>query len=115
MQIGDLSRASGASARSPRYYEQLGFIRPERRANGYRDYDESDVETVGTIKMLLDLGLPTALIEQVLPCTRGRKVEDQCPGIIDQVVAIRDDIDARAQRLLATRDALSESLSRVGR
>ena len=121
MQIGDLSRASGASARSLRYYEQLGFIRPERRANGYRDYDESDVETVGTIKMLLDLdldldlGLPTALIEQVLPCTRGRKVEDQCPGIIDQVVAIRDDMDARAQRLLATRDALSESLSRVGR
>ncbi|MDP4334853.1 MerR family transcriptional regulator [Curtobacterium sp. A7_M15] len=115
MQIGELSRASGASARSLRYYEQLGFIRPERRANGYREYDASDVETVGTIRMLLDLGLPTALIEQVLPCTRGRKVEDQCPGIVDQVVAIRDDMDARAQRLLATRDALSESLSRVGR
>lgn len=115
MQISELSRASGASARSLRYYEQLGFISPERRSNGYREYDESDVETVGTIKMLLDLGLPTTLIEQVLPCTRGTKVEDQCPGIIDQVVAIRDDMDVRAQRLLATRDALSESLSRVGR
>lgn len=115
MKISELSEASGASARSLRYYEQLGFLRPARLSNGYREYDEADVETVGTIRMLLELGLPTALIEQILPCTRGKKVADQCPAIVDKVIAIRDDMDARAQRLLATRDALSTSLAQLGR
>lgn len=115
MQIGELSAVTGASARSLRYYEQLGFITPERRSNGYREYDASAVAAVRTVRMLLDLGLPSALIEQVLPCTAGAKVEDQCPGIIDRVVAIRDDMDARAAELLRTRDALTESLARIGR
>jgi len=115
MKISELARTTGASARSLRYYEELGFISPQRRSNGYREYDESAVAVVGTIKTLLDLGLPSALIEQILPCTRGKKVEDQCPSIVDQVVAIRDDMDARAQELLRTRDALSESLTRIGR
>ena len=115
MRISELARTTGATARSLRYYEQLGFISPERRSNGYRDYDESAVATVRTIKTLLDLGLPSALIEQILPCTRGKKVEDQCPAIVDQVVALRDDMDARARDLLRTRDALTESLTRIGR
>lgn len=115
MKIGELSRASGASARSLRYYEELGFITPERRSNGYREYSEADVETIANIRMLLDLGLPTALIEQILPCARGAKVADQCPTIVDQVVAIRDDMDERARRLIATRDALSASLAGIGR
>jgi len=110
MKISELSAVSGASARSLRYYEELGFISPDRLANGYREYDETDAETVATIKMLLELGLPTALIEQILPCTKGKKVADQCPAIIEQVVAIRDDMDARATKLLATRDALTASL-----
>ena len=110
MKISELSEVSGASARSLRYYEQLGFIRPDRLSNGYREYDEADVKTVATIKMLLELGLPSALIEQILPCTKGKKVADQCPAIIEQVIAIRDDMDARAHRLLATRDALTASL-----
>lgn len=113
MQISELSQASGASARSLRYYEQLGLIKPERRTNGYREYSKTDVQIVETIKTLLDLGIPTTLIQQILPCTRGTKVADQCPNILDQVVAIRDDMDARARQLLATRDALSESLTHM--
>lgn len=115
MKIGELSAVTGASPRSLRYYEQLGFISPERRSNGYREYDESAVTAVATIRTLLDLGVPSALIEQILPCTAGAKVEDQCPGIVDRVVALRDDMDARATELLRTRDALTASLARIGR
>lgn len=115
MQIGELSAATGASARSLRYYEQLGFITPHRRSNGYREYNDAAVTTVRTIRTLLDLGLPSNLIEQILPCTAGAKVEDQCPRIVDRVVAIRDDMDARATELIRTRDALTESLAHLGR
>lgn len=110
MKIGELSHATGASARSLRYYEQLGFLQPDRGTNGYRDYAESAVERVGTIKMLLGIGLPSALIEQVLPCAEGAKVEARCPAIADRIVALRDDMDARARELDRMRDALTESL-----
>jgi DNA-binding transcriptional MerR regulator len=115
VQISELSRATGASPRSLRYYEQLGFLAPERLGNGYREYDDSAVATVGTIRMLFDLGLPSDLIAQVLPCAQGGKVADVCPGIFDRVAAIRDDMDARAAELLRTRDALTASLATVGR
>jgi len=113
MKIGELSRTTGASARSLRYYEQIGLITSERLSNGYRDYDASAAETVETIKSLLDLGFPTTLIERVLPCTgEGAVVGDDCAMILQRVTEIRDEMDEKAQRLVKTRDALTGFLER---
>ncbi|MET8828068.1 MerR family transcriptional regulator [Streptomyces sp. NPDC004610] len=68
MFIGELSRRTGVSARSLRYYEQQGLLRPERRASGYREFDESDVAAVRRVRILLAAGLNTDLIREVLPC-----------------------------------------------
>ena len=38
MRIGDLSAATGASARSLRYYEEQGLLSSERGAGGQRHY-----------------------------------------------------------------------------
>lgn len=38
MLIGELSRRTGVSARSLRYYEAQGLLSAGRGANGYRDY-----------------------------------------------------------------------------
>ncbi|WP_157560856.1 MerR family transcriptional regulator [Humibacter albus] len=111
MKIGELSSATGASPRSLRYYESLGLISSRRQPNGYREYDSSAAETVGTIKSLLDLGFPTSLIERVLPCTAGAgPIEGDCAAISERVAQIRDEMDAKAQRLLQTRDLLSDYL-----
>ncbi|WP_431926588.1 MerR family transcriptional regulator [Amycolatopsis tucumanensis] len=112
MKIGELSRASGASPRSLRYYEELGLISSVRQPNGYRDYDETTVGVVSTIKSLLDLGFPMTLIERVLPCTGDAgPLEGECSGIMARVAEIRDEIDDKARRLLKTRDALTAFLS----
>ena len=111
MRIGELSRVTDASTRSLRYYEQLGLIASTRQPNGYRDYDESVIATVSTIKALLDLGFPTALIENVLPCTNGGPVGD-CSTIFERVTQIRDEMDSKARRLVQTRDALTAFLAR---
>ncbi|MGW9453318.1 MerR family transcriptional regulator [Streptomyces sp. NPDC055632] len=68
MFIGELSKRTGASTRSLRYYEQQGLLRPQRRASGYREFDESDVAAVRRVRILLTAGLNTDLIREVLPC-----------------------------------------------
>jgi len=114
MKIGELSERSGASARSIRYYEQIGLLASDRRTNGYREFDESAVTTVETIKSLLDLGFPTQLIERVLPCTgEAGPVEQDCAVLMKRVIEIRDEMDAKAHRLLETRDALTHFLEQA--
>jgi len=49
MRIGELARFTGVSARSLRHYEDAGLINPDRLDSGYRDYDESQVITVGLL------------------------------------------------------------------
>ncbi|GAB2871293.1 MerR family transcriptional regulator [Streptomyces mayteni] len=71
MLIGELSRRTGASQRSLRYYEAQGLLTADRGPNGYRDYTEDTVATVGHIRALLNIGLSSAVIRAVLPCVRG--------------------------------------------
>ena len=113
MKIGELSRTTGASARSLRYYEQVGLITSERLSNGYRDYSDDAVSAVETIKSLLELGFPTTLIERVLPCTGDDAVvTGDCSMIMERVTQIRDEMDDKAQRLAKTRDTLTAFLER---
>lgn len=57
MRIGELSRRTGVHAHQLRYYETRGLLEADRRANGYREYDESAVLRVTQIRHLLGAGL----------------------------------------------------------
>jgi Cu(I)-responsive transcriptional regulator len=57
MQIKTVSQESGVPAKTIRYYEQIGLIRPAvRSANGYRHYDHADVQTLLFIHRARSLG-----------------------------------------------------------
>ncbi len=43
MNIGDAAEATGLPAKTIRYYEEIGLVRPLRSDNGYRSFRESDV------------------------------------------------------------------------
>lgn len=81
MRIGELSRLTGVSVRSLRYYEQQGLITPYRTENGYRDYNPLSVEQVETIKFYLELGLSTEEIAGFLQCVLKNK-EAFCSEIV---------------------------------
>ncbi|MEU6857266.1 MerR family transcriptional regulator [Glycomyces sp. NPDC046736] len=68
MFIGELSRRTGVSTRGLRYYEEQGLLHPQRRASGYREFAEADVDRVRRVRVLLAAGLNTDLIAEVLPC-----------------------------------------------
>lgn len=43
MNIGDVAQASGLPAKTIRYYEDIGLVRPARGENGYRSFSETDL------------------------------------------------------------------------
>ena len=43
MNIKDVSDRTGLPAKTIRYYEEIGLVRPLRSDNGYRSFRESDV------------------------------------------------------------------------
>jgi DNA-binding transcriptional MerR regulator len=73
MKIGELSRLTGVSIRSLRYYEKQGLIAPDRMENNYRIYNPMTVEQVKTIKFYLQLGLSTEEIGSFLYCVLKNK------------------------------------------
>ncbi len=42
MNIGDIARLTGLPAKTIRYYEDIGLVTPQRSANGYRHFRETD-------------------------------------------------------------------------
>ncbi|MFE3390930.1 MerR family transcriptional regulator [Streptomyces anulatus] len=113
MLIGELSRRTGVSARSLRYYEAQGLLSAGRGANGYRDYDQEAVVTVTQIRGLLRAGLSTEVIAQVLPCARGEgPAFDWCAElreILGGELAVMDD---RIEALRRSRGTLAGLLTK---
>jgi MerR family transcriptional regulator, copper efflux regulator len=73
MKIGQASEASGVSERMIRHYEKIGLMpKAARRDSGYRDYDESDVNTLRFIRRSRDLGFPTEEIARLLDLWHDR-------------------------------------------
>lgn len=57
--IGQLARVTGVSAKTIRYYEQLGVLpAPSRTAAGYRRYTDGAVQRVQFVRRARALGLP---------------------------------------------------------
>lgn len=111
MRIGELARATGASARALRHYEQAGLISSERAANGYRVYDERAVVRVRNIRYLLDAGLTLDDVRVFLPCLDGDLAAAPPSGRGLRVALERLAVlDARIAAQTAARDRLREAL-----
>ncbi|MFD1936365.1 MULTISPECIES: MerR family transcriptional regulator [Nonomuraea] len=116
MRIGELSDRTGTPRRLLRYYEEQGLINPSRCQNGYRAYDESLVDRVMQIRGLLDAGLPTRLIKQILPCLDKPRIihfSDATPEMLATLEHERDRMTERIRCLTRNRDAIAEYLDVV--
>ncbi|MEO1363575.1 MAG: Cu(I)-responsive transcriptional regulator [Pseudomonadota bacterium] len=56
MNISQASEATGLPAKTIRYYEEIGLIRPDRRANGYRDFADTEVHKLRFLARARALG-----------------------------------------------------------
>ncbi len=66
MNIGSASSKSGLPAKTIRYYEDIGLLKPERAENGYRDYSTSDVHKLRFLQRSRGLGFSVEECRQLL-------------------------------------------------
>ena len=74
MRIGEAARRSGMAAKTIRFYEEVGLIRPAARAdNGYREFSEDDVRTLRFIHRARDLGFSVDEVTTLLSLWQDRE------------------------------------------
>jgi len=67
MNIGKAAKLSGISAKTIRYYESVGLMpEPTRAANGYRHYNDKDLQTLRFIHRSRNLGFTIKDIRDLL-------------------------------------------------
>jgi DNA-binding transcriptional MerR regulator len=118
MKISELSARTGVAARMLRYYEEQGLITPRRLSNGYREYDDYLVDRVLKIRGLLDSGVPTRIIGDMLPCLHRSQeivVRDPDPELRAMLVEQRDKMIERIAFLERNRDALTRYITAMDR
>lgn len=115
MKIGELARRAGVSTRLVRYYEQQGLLAPEREPNGYRSYGDEHVERVIRIAGLVQSGLPTRLVKELLDLDDARAEQrPSCPRTVADMLATElDAIENRIACLSRSRDTIRDYLSRT--
>ena len=112
MLIGELAERAGTSPRTLRYYETHGLVRARRSANGYRVYDDAEIDVVHQIRKLLAVGFSLDDIRPFVACLRaGNATGHVCP---DSVAVLRRKLaetDACIERLAAIRRQLQTQLA----
>ncbi len=110
--IGSLSRQTGVSIRTIRYYEQEGLITPSgRRSSGYRVYTERDVEKLRFIQQAKRFGLTLKEIRSIMRCSRQglQPCCDLVRRLFNRKIA---ELEGKITELTQTRDRLKERLTR---
>jgi DNA-binding transcriptional MerR regulator len=100
MRIGELADRLALNPKTIRYYEQVGLMpTPQRTANGYRLYQESDAERLTFIRTAQRLGLGLDDIREVLafrdrgqaPCGHVRAlIADQADQLDRRIAELQD-------------------------
>lgn len=111
MNIGQAADRSGVPAKTIRYYESIGLIRPADRTDGnYRDYDDSSVRVLQFLKRARSFGFSIEDCRELLSLylDRGRTSADV------KAVAQRriDEIDRKILELRALRTTLGSLMER---
>jgi len=110
MKIGELSKITGVSIDTIRYYEQRELL-PQaiRTSSGYRQYAEGDVVRLKFIVQAKELGFTLKEISQLL----GIQSSD-CRQVHSIAMDKAGELDRRIARLSRMRDVLLEMADQCG-
>ncbi|MFM9828306.1 MAG: MerR family transcriptional regulator [Sphingomonas sp.] len=105
--IAEVARLTGLSARALRFYEARGLVAPLRTASGRRCYGPGELERLHQLLALKRAGLSLAQIKALF---------DRRPVNLRDMIALQLElVDEHARALADTRNILSTTLSRIDR
>lgn len=79
MHIGSVARTTGLTPDAIRFYERTALLpRPTRTEGGFRQYGESDIETLAFIRRVQGLGFKLSEIRSLLNL-RGSRLQPCAP------------------------------------
>jgi len=104
MKIGELSKASGVSIDTIRYYEKRGLMPVAARSPaGYRAYHEQDISRLNFIVQAKSLGFTLEEIKQLLDLRADGKA---CVEVREVAESKAEDIAVRIEKLTHMRETL---------
>lgn len=109
--IIELSRQTGASVRSIRYYETKKLLSSKRLDNGYRDYDDNAIDRVKIIQFYLNLGLNTDEIIQIIDCPTSIQDDRPLCKLAYELYKVKlDEVNSKIEILNSVRLRLLEKI-----
>jgi DNA-binding transcriptional MerR regulator len=112
MLIGELATATGVSAKTIRYYEDIGILAPPlRTTSGYRSYERATVDRVAFIRAAQAVGLSLGEIRGIV-ALRDRG-ETPCAHVMDLIAARALEVDQRIVELRQLRADLDQLAARA--
>lgn len=106
MTIAEAALATGLTAHTLRYYEQIGLIDPVPRRSGQRVYGETEIRLIGFVLKLRATGMPMRDIQEYV---RLRRLGDT-----PESIRLRGDLLARhATHLREELATLHETIQRL--
>ncbi len=110
MRIGQLAKQLGVAASKLRFLEAQGLIEPARRLpSGYRDYDESVVETVQIILQAQSFGFTLEEISRSFVEAKGQTL--RCDYVIKRLGTKLQELDRHIAQAQAMRLRLSDAIA----
>jgi Cu(I)-responsive transcriptional regulator len=106
MNIGQAAEMSGLPAKTIRYYEEIGLVRPDRRGNNYRDYSANALHSLRFLARARALGFSIEDCRQLLSLYEDRsRASADVRRLAEAHIA---EIDGRLAELKAMRQTLAK-------
>lgn len=103
--IGQLAERAGVGVETVRFYERKGLLEePDRRASGYRQYDELVVSRLRFIRRAKELGFTLGEISELLSLHLDPSTT--CADVKSRAQDKLTDIDAKIRTLRKMKNAL---------
>lgn len=111
MNISELSKKSGLSTPTIRYYEQIKLLpKAKRKANGYREYSENDLKQLFLIQQAQQVGFSLGEIKAFLPSNVTSWDHDILIGLLESKI---QDIEDLEQKLSMSKNNLRTMISAI--
>jgi MerR family copper efflux transcriptional regulator len=105
MRIQQASRQSGMPAKTIRFYEEIGLVRPAARsANGYRQFSDTDVRMLRFIHRARKLGFSVDDIQKLISLWQDNKRASS--DVKKLALAHVSEIEARIRELESVKQAV---------